>query len=219
MAECQALRNIRHRNLVKIITACSTSDFQGNYFRALVYEFMHHGSLESWLHPESASDDLNYSPRILSFLRRLNIAIDVASALEYLHHHCKKPIVHCDLKPSNVLLDNDMTAHMGDFGLTRFIPEVMSSNQCSSVGLKGTVGYATPEYGILLLEIFTGKRPTSDMFTEGLDLHNFVKMALPDQILQVLDPLFLVGGVQEGEETAEENIKKGQIRESLIAIL
>ncbi|KAH9672562.1 hypothetical protein KPL70_017785 [Citrus sinensis] len=122
MAECQALRNIRHRNLVKIITACSTSDFQGNYFRALVYEFMHHGSLESWL----------------------NIAIDVASALEYLHHHCKKPIVHCDLKPSNVLLDNDMTAHMGDFGLTRFIPEVMSSNQCSSVGLKGTVGYATP---------------------------------------------------------------------------
>ena len=74
-------------------------------------------------------------------------------------------------------------------------------------------------YGILLLEIFTGKRPTSDMFTEGLDLHNFVKMALPDQILQVLDPLFLVGGVQEGEETAEENIKKGQIRESLIAIL
>ena len=71
-------------------------------------------------------------------------------------------------------------------------------------------------YGILLLEIFTGKRPTSDMFTEGLDLHNFVKMASPDQILEVLDPLFLVGGEQEGEETAEENIKDGQIQESLM---
>ena len=50
MAECEALRNIRHRNLVKIKTACSSSDFQGNDFKALVYEFMHNGSLESWLH-------------------------------------------------------------------------------------------------------------------------------------------------------------------------
>lgn len=86
-------------------------------------------------------------------------------------------------------------------------------------GKSGSTNGDVYSYGILLLEIFTGKSPTSDMFTEGLDLHNFVKMALPDQILQVLDPLFLVGGVQEGEETAEENIKKGQIRESLIAIL
>lgn len=121
----------------------------------------------------------------------------MASALEYLHRHCGKPIVHCDLKPSNILLDNDMTAHVGDFGLTRFIPEAIRSNQSSSIGLKGTVGYAPPEYGmgsrvstygdvysygILLLETFTGKRPTSDIFAEGLDLHKFVKNALPEQI-------------------------------------
>ncbi|XP_024037407.1 putative receptor-like protein kinase At3g47110 isoform X2 [Citrus clementina] len=233
MAECEVLRNIRHRNLVKIITACSSSDFEGNDFKALVYEFMHNGSLEIWLHPESTSDDLNYSSRILSLLQRLNIAIDVASALEYLHRQYGKPIVHCDLKPSNILLDNDMTAHVGDFGLTRFIPEAIRSNQSSSIGLKGTVGYAPPEYGmgsrvstygdvysygILLLETFTGKRPTSDIFAEGLDLHNFVKNALPEQISEVLDPLFVTGG-EEGEGTAEEKLKQDQVQESLATIL
>lgn len=147
MAECEALRNIRHRNLVKILTACSSVDFQGNDFKALVYEFMSNGSLESWLHPVSRVDDINNDLRILSLLQRLNIAIDVASAVDYLHHHCHNPIVHCDLKPSNVLLDNDLNAHVGDFGLARFIPEASIRshlNQSSSVGLKGTVGYAAP---------------------------------------------------------------------------
>ncbi|KAK9193487.1 hypothetical protein WN944_004184 [Citrus x changshan-huyou] len=152
---------------------------------------------------------------------------------KYLHRHCGKPIVHCDLKPSNILLDNDMTAHVGDFGLTRFIPEAIRSNQSSSIGLKGTVGYAPPEYGmgsrvstygdvysygILLLETFTGKRPTSDIFAEGLDLHNFVKNALPEQISEVLDPLFVTGG-EEGEGTAEEKLKQDQVQESLATIL
>lgn len=147
LAECKALRNIRHRNLVKVLTACSSLDFQGNDFKALVYEYMPNGSLESWLHPISEADDLNGELRMLSLLQRLNIAIDVASALDYLHHHCKDKIVHCDLKPSNILLDNDLTAHVGDFGLARFIPEASSRshlNQSSSVGLKGTVGYAAP---------------------------------------------------------------------------
>lgn len=147
MAECEALRNIRHRNLVKILTACSSVDFQGNDFKALVYEFMPNGSLESWLHPVSRVDDVNNDLRILSLLQRLNIAIDVASAVDYLHHHFHNPIVHCDLKPSNVLLHNDLNAHVGDFGLARFIPEASIRshlNQSSSVGLKGTVGYAAP---------------------------------------------------------------------------
>lgn len=74
-------------------------------------------------------------------------------------------------------------------------------------------------YGILLLEIFTGRRPISDMFTEGLDLHNFVKMALPERISEVLDPLFVAGGEKDKEETVIGNIKQGQIRESLIRIL
>ncbi|ESR50787.1 hypothetical protein CICLE_v10033496mg, partial [Citrus x clementina] len=99
MAECQALRSVRHRNLVKIITSCASVDFQGNDFEALVYEFMVNGSLEEWLHPNPEA------PRNLNLLQRLNIAVDVASALDYLHHYCETPIVHCDLKPSNVLLD------------------------------------------------------------------------------------------------------------------
>ncbi|KAL5742573.1 hypothetical protein ACOSP7_029305 [Xanthoceras sorbifolium] len=245
MAECEALRNIRHRNLVKILTACSSVDFQGNDFKALVYEFMPNGSLESWLHQEPYADDLRGGPWILSLLQRLNIAIDVASALAYLHQHCQKPIVHCDLKPSNVLIDDDMTAHVGDFGLTRFIPEATNGsrpNQSSSIGLKGTVGYAAPEYGmgsqvstygdvynygILLLEMFTKKRPIDEMFKDGLDLHSFVKMALPEQISDVLDPLFVAGGGDDNEEdkeekekgTAKEDIRKEQEHGSLITIL
>ncbi|KAH7548390.1 hypothetical protein JRO89_XS14G0113300 [Xanthoceras sorbifolium] len=106
IAECEALRNTRHQNIVKIFTACSSINFEGNDFKALIFEFMQNGSLENWLHPSE------YTIRKLNLTQRLNIAIDIVFALEYLHHHCETPIVHCDLKPSNVLLDEDMIAHM-----------------------------------------------------------------------------------------------------------
>jgi LRR receptor-like serine/threonine-protein kinase EFR len=143
VAECEALRNMRHRNLVKILTACSSIDFKGNDFKALVYEFMPNGSLEMWLHPEDAFKQM----RNLNLLQRMNIAIDVASALLYLHHHCEIPIIHCDLKPSNILLDDDLTAHISDFGLARLLSKSEKEaflNQLSSAGIKGTVGYAAP---------------------------------------------------------------------------
>jgi LRR receptor-like serine/threonine-protein kinase EFR len=143
IAECQALRNIRHRNLVQILTACSSIDFKGKDFKALVYEFMPNGNLDTWLHPE---DGLQQH-RNLSLLQRLNIAIDVASALLYVHHHCQTPIIHCDLKPSNILLDDDLTAHISDFGLARLLSESGRQaflNQLSSAGINGTVGYAAP---------------------------------------------------------------------------
>jgi len=138
--ECNALKVIRHRNLLKIITAISSVDHQGKDFKALVYEFMSNGSLEDWLHPINQK-------KTLTFVQRLNIAIDVACALEYLHHFCETPIVHCDIKPSNVLLDNDMVAHVGDFGLATFpFEETCDSPKHStmSASLKGSIGYIPP---------------------------------------------------------------------------
>ena len=147
IAECEALKNVRHRNLVKVLTACAGADYQGNDFKALVYEFMVNGSLEQWLHPTTITEEPNAPSRKLSLLQRLNIAIDVAYALDYLHHQCQTPIIHCDLKPSNVLLDAEMSGHVGDFGIAKFLPEAANnipSNQSSSIGVRGSVGYAAP---------------------------------------------------------------------------
>ena len=101
--ECEALKNIRHRNLVKIITSCSSMDFHGNDFKALVYEFMPNGSLENWLHMDIEMETEQTVIRNLNLLERTNIAIDIGCALDYLHHHCPMTVVHCDLKPSNIL--------------------------------------------------------------------------------------------------------------------
>ncbi|ONI29517.1 hypothetical protein PRUPE_1G200500 [Prunus persica] len=144
--ECKALRSIRHRNLLKIITACSSIDNQGNDFKSLVFEFMANGSLDSWLHPRDDEQPQTQSKR-LSLIQRLNIATDVASALDYLHHCCETTIVHCDLKPSNVLLGEDMVAHVGDFGLARFLLEASdnySQSQTLSAGLRGSIGCIPP---------------------------------------------------------------------------
>ncbi|MBA0596283.1 probable LRR receptor-like serine/threonine-protein kinase At3g47570 [Gossypium raimondii] len=200
--ECEALRNVRHRNLVKLITCCSSIDCQGNDFKAIVLEFMANGTLESWLHHDYDED---HSSRHLNFAQMLDIAIDVANALDYLHHHCRTPIVHRDLKPTNVLLDDDMVAHVGDFGMAKLLSDAASkldNEQTTSSVIKGTLGYLPPEYGmggltsregdiysygILILEMITRKRPTDDLFGDGMSLHSYCKMVLPENLEEILD--------------------------------
>ncbi|KAF7830780.1 putative LRR receptor-like serine/threonine-protein kinase [Senna tora] len=199
-AECEALKNVRHRNLVKLITSCSSIDHKGDDFQALVMQFMSNGNLDTWLY----SKDEESGSSSLTLLQRLNIAIDIASAMDYLHHDCEPPVVHCDLKPGNVLLDEDMVAHVGDFGLARLLSQI--SSESTTLGLKGTIGYIPPEYGlggkastfgdvysfgILLLEMFTGKRPTDEMFKEGLSLNKLASAMDENQIVKVVDPKLL----------------------------
>ncbi|XP_058781423.1 probable LRR receptor-like serine/threonine-protein kinase At3g47570 [Vicia villosa] len=196
-AECETLKNVRHRNLVKVITSCSSTDHKGDDFKALVMHFIPNGNLEMSLYPE----DLE-SGSSLTLLQRLNIAIDVASAMDYLHHDCDPPIVHCDLKPLNVLLDEDMVAHVADFGLARFLSQNASEKHSSTLQLKGSIGYIAPEYGlggkastsgdvysfgILLLEMLIAKKPTDEMFKEGLNMNNFVSEMDANQLLNVVD--------------------------------
>ncbi|KAF5472282.1 hypothetical protein F2P56_009016 [Juglans regia] len=184
-AECEVLRNIRHRNLVKIITICSNIDF-----KALVLEYMHNGNLEKWLHSQD---------HYLNILQRLNIMIDIASALEYLHHGYSTTIIHCDLKPSNVLLDEEMVAHVADFGMAKLLDDRDSMMHTMTLA---TFGYMAPEYGlegvvstrgdvysygILLMETFTRKKPTDSMFIGELTLKRWVDESLLTSILDIVD--------------------------------
>ncbi|XP_075480239.1 putative LRR receptor-like serine/threonine-protein kinase At3g47570 [Primulina tabacum] len=208
MSECNAITAVRHRNLLKIPSACESIDFQGNNFMALIYEFMANGSLEKWLHNDHVVEIESANNKKLSTTQKLNIVFEVASAVEYLHHGTNSIVIHGDLKASNILLDENMTAHVGDFGLAKVVSNIYPSYEgsSSSVAIKGTIGYIPPEYGmtnsmtmqgdvyslgILVLEMFTNIRPTGDATLNGhSSLHHLVNHALHSQEVNTVDQIF-----------------------------
>ncbi|KAK2998175.1 hypothetical protein RJ639_023757 [Escallonia herrerae] len=234
MTECNALGKLRHRNIVKIITSCSSTDLQRNDFKALVFDFMPNGSLDSWLHTTRVEEQ---DSRNLNLVQRLNIAIDVATALEYLHYHCDIPVIHCDLKPSNILLDGQLCAHVGDFGIARFLlasTDSLSRTQSNSIGIRGTVGYVAPEYGmgegvstqgdiysygIFLLETFTGKEPPGSMFVDNFSLRNYVETAFPDRVMEIVDPRMRWKGKENSKQTKEDEVDITKAELCLASIL
>ncbi|RWR91196.1 LRR.XII-like protein [Cinnamomum micranthum f. kanehirae] len=234
IAECKALKSIHHRNIVKILTVCSSIDFRGNDFKALVFEYMQNGSLDTWLHKD---ENEQHHLRSLNFIQRLSVAIDAANALDYLHHHCEDPVVHCDLKPSNILFDEDMVAHVGDFGLARISYKDggnCSQAQSSSVWIKGSIGYVAPEYGIggevstygdvysygiLLLELFTGKRPIDDIFKDNLGLHQFAKVMFPERLKEIVDHHLLVDDNENNSSNEDYNKRRSRMHECLLSLV
>lgn len=220
LAECKVLRNTRHRNLMHVISLCSSFDPMGKEFKALILEYMANGNLESWLHPKVQK---HRQRRPLGLGSIIQIATDIAAALDYLHNWCTPPLVHCDLKPSNVLLDEDMVAHVSDFGLAKFICNHSSAglNSLSSIaGPRGSVGYIAPEYGmgcqistagdvysygVILLEMLTGKHPTDDMFKDGLNIHKLVDCAYPHNVVEILEASIIPWYTHEGRNHDLDN--------------
>ena len=125
---------MRHRHLVSLLGCC----INGNE-RLLVYEYMPQGTLTQHLFDLGES---GCSP--LTWMQRIQIAMDVARGVEYLHSLATQIFIHRDLKPSNILLGDDMKAKVADFGLVKIVPDERYS---VSTRLAGTFGYLAPEYG------------------------------------------------------------------------
>ncbi|GKV39901.1 hypothetical protein SLEP1_g47601 [Rubroshorea leprosula] len=178
-AEMETLGKLSHQNLVRILGYCSTG-----LDRILIYEFLEKGSVDQWLHDTSSREECGLadwrSP--LSWKTKIKVVRGIANGLAYLHG-LDTPIIHRDIKASNVLLDSDFEAHISDFGLARQVKEAHSH---VSTQVAGTMGYMPPEYregntaatvmadvysfGILMIEIATERRPNWPVTFDGVQV-------------------------------------------------
>ncbi|XP_017985424.1 PREDICTED: protein BRASSINOSTEROID INSENSITIVE 1 [Theobroma cacao] len=189
-AEMETIGKIKHRNLVPLLGYCKVGEE-----RLLVYEYMRYGSLEDVLHDQK-KDGIK-----LNWAVRRKIAIGAARGLAFLHHNCIPHIIHRDMKSSNVLLDENLEARVSDFGMARLMSAMDTHLSVST--LAGTPGYVPPEYyqsfrcstrgdvysyGVVLLELLTGKRPTDSADFGDNNLVGWVKQHAKLRLSDVFDP-------------------------------
>lgn len=187
--EVETLGKIRHKNIVRLWCCCNSRDS-----KLLVYEYMPNGSLADLLHSSKKG--------LLDWPARYKIAIDAAEGLSYLHHDCVPPIVHRDVKSSNILLDDEFGAKVADFGVAKIVKGVNQGAESMSV-IAGSYGYIAPEYaytlrvneksdiysfGVVILELVTGKPPLDSEYGEK-DLVKWVYTTMDQKGQdQVIDP-------------------------------
>ncbi|CAM6080159.1 unnamed protein product [Sphagnum tenellum] len=215
--EVDLLSTVHHKNLVSLIGYC-----QQDKERILIYEYMPNGTLrESLYGTERALENP------LNWKTRLNIALNAAQGLEYLHKSCKHPIIHRDVKSSNILLSTDMVAKVADFGLSKITMEEGVSHISTLV--KGTAGYLDPEYyakqqltdksdvfsfGVVLLELICGRQPIDTSFRHenqwniGVWVRPFLQSGILQPVVdQALGNNYNVESMWKVAETAMRSIE------------
>lgn len=184
--EVKLLGRLHHRNLLNLVGYCTDKGKN-----MLIYAYMSNGNLASHLY--------NGKVEPLSWDRRVHIALDVARGVEYLHDGAVPPVIHCDIKSSNILLDQSMRARVSDFGLSR---EEMVDGHASN--LRGTFGYLDPEY--ISTRTFTKK---SDVYSYGVLLFELIAARNPLQGLMEYVELAAMnaGGGTGWEEIADPRLE------------